>query len=233
MTSHAELVNRAAHWLRTAKRCRIVLQEIQGSTLESPDVIGWRFASYTLLVECKASLEDFRRDRRKVFRRVAGLGMGSERIYFVPEALAAKVRGELPEGWGLAFPTTRNVRLLVPPNPCSEHNRVAETELLFDALKRATEGWGRKVFGKAAPPTVDGDPHPSASAIIAKLRRENASLRRQVVPCVQCNRPVEFQRRIYVTPTCYACLPPPPPLGALNLIPPVKTADTERASGAG
>lgn len=36
----------------------------------------------------------------------------------------------------------------------------------------------------------------------------------EAVPCVQCGRPVEEQRRppAYGHPTCYACLPPPEPL---------------------
>lgn len=35
---------------------------------------------------------------------------------------------------------------------------------------------------------------------------------RKPVPCARCARPVEEARRCYATPTCHACLPPPPPL---------------------
>jgi len=35
--------------------------------------------------------------------------------------------------------------------------------------------------------------------------------------CVQCGKEVERARRIYVLPTCYECLPPPPPLEILEL----------------
>jgi hypothetical protein len=31
-------------------------------------------------------------------------------------------------------------------------------------------------------------------------------------PCVKCGHDVEPNRRVYVLPTCYACLPPPEPL---------------------
>lgn len=31
------------------------------------------------------------------------------------------------------------------------------------------------------------------------------------VLCVECDCPVEPSRRVYVHPTCYACLPPPDP----------------------
>jgi hypothetical protein len=32
------------------------------------------------------------------------------------------------------------------------------------------------------------------------------------IPCVYCDKPVEENRRCYAIPTCYACLPPPPPV---------------------
>ena len=35
--------------------------------------------------------------------------------------------------------------------------------------------------------------------------------------CVQCGRVVELQRRVYVIPTCYRCLPPPEPLETFQL----------------
>jgi len=35
--------------------------------------------------------------------------------------------------------------------------------------------------------------------------------------CVQCGRIVELQRRCYVIPTCYKCLPPPEPLKIAKL----------------
>jgi len=32
------------------------------------------------------------------------------------------------------------------------------------------------------------------------------------IPCQTCGKPVEHGRRCYAIPTCYGCLPPPPPL---------------------
>lgn len=32
------------------------------------------------------------------------------------------------------------------------------------------------------------------------------------IPCTQCGKHVERERRVYVVPTCFECLPPPPPL---------------------
>ena len=40
-----------------------------------------------------------------------------------------------------------------------------------------------------------------------------------VIACVECGLPVEQKRRGYVLPTCYACLPPPPPLPRLLAYP--------------
>jgi hypothetical protein len=43
------------------------------------------------------------------------------------------------------------------------------------------------------------------------------------LPCAWCGKPVEPSRLCYVIPTCYGCLPPPPPLervwvGAPNVV---------------
>lgn len=35
--------------------------------------------------------------------------------------------------------------------------------------------------------------------------------------CVDCGKPVEERRECYVIPTCYACLPPPPPLPIVHI----------------
>jgi len=49
---------------------------------------------------------------------------------------------------------------------------------------------------------------------VAKLRRtlEIMASRPGPCPCVKCGHEVEPSRRVYVLPTCYACLPPPEPL---------------------
>lgn len=36
------------------------------------------------------------------------------------------------------------------------------------------------------------------------------------VPCKQCSREVEPERRCYATPVCFACLPPPEPLSTFR-----------------
>ena len=52
-------------------------------------------------------------------------------------------------------------------------NAEAERTMLFGACQRAMEGWGRRMFGDAAPADmVDGDAHPSATRIIREQRVE-------------------------------------------------------------
>ena len=53
----------------------------------------------------------------------------------------------------------------------------------------------------------------------AALLRELVEHYAAEVRCRDCGNPVEFERRVYVVPTCYACLPPPPPLPVLTELP--------------
>lgn len=96
--THAELVARAVTWLR-GQRCTIVLAECGAwFTQEIPDAIGWRPRGISVLVECKSTRADFRRDRTKPSRR-NGEPMGSIRWYLAPAGVIPIE--ELPEGWGL------------------------------------------------------------------------------------------------------------------------------------
>jgi hypothetical protein len=95
--THAELVDRAATWLRSAWRCRVVITEMAGGS-QVPDAIGWTgFAS--ILVECKTSRGDFANDGKKYHRR-AGRLMGNYRFYLTEAGLLAP--DEIPGRWGLA-----------------------------------------------------------------------------------------------------------------------------------
>ena len=102
--THAELVERAARWLRNTVRCRVVLTEHVANTPtgEIPDVIGW-VAPHAwaqprcVLVECKLSRSDFLVDGHKHFRRASELGLGDWRFYLTPPAV---LKGPVPPGWG-------------------------------------------------------------------------------------------------------------------------------------
>lgn len=71
MERHHALCDVAECWLRNAMGCKIVLGGV-ASTREIPDAIGWS-NSYkggygSIVVECKRSMADFYRDRKKGFR---------------------------------------------------------------------------------------------------------------------------------------------------------------------
>ena len=64
--THRQLVCFAARWLRGTRRCRPVICE-SNSCAEAPDAIGWRPRG-SVVVECKTSLADLRREKGKYIR---------------------------------------------------------------------------------------------------------------------------------------------------------------------
>ena len=99
--THAELVDRAARWLRNTLHCGVVGQEIRAYTLsrETPDCIGWLGSrGLSVLVECKVSKADFAADLLKPARR-GGPALGNLRFYLTPPGLLSP--SQVPEGWGL------------------------------------------------------------------------------------------------------------------------------------
>ncbi len=75
---HAQLVARAAEWLRSRYGCGIVLSEQYCATGEVPDVIGWKASCQSVLVECKVSRSDFLADAHKPFRAASGRRPGQQ-----------------------------------------------------------------------------------------------------------------------------------------------------------
>ena len=196
----------------------VVLEEI-ATEAEQPDVIAWDYRGRSIVVECKASRADYLADRAKHFRRDPTLGMGRERFFAAPAGLLEAA--ELPDGWGLVEVSERGCRTIRSAAVFGASNDRAEKALLVSALGRAREGWGRGVFGEAAPADamVDGDPHPKVARLMRKQAAEIDRLKLEVqtvsvraFACRQCGKPTEEGRRCYVAPVCYACLPPPPPL---------------------
>jgi len=84
--THAELVERATRWLRN-KGCQVIVTSGNVCCLELPDAIGWNGSGYSILVECKISRSDFRRDLKKWFRDPSAKGIGSDRFYLAPEGI--------------------------------------------------------------------------------------------------------------------------------------------------
>ncbi len=85
-------------------------------TKEMPDIIGWN-SQGSIIVECKTSLYDFKKDSKKPFRVNPDSGMGKFRYYLFTQELYNEISNrELPAGWGIivvdTFQRVQQVRLM-------------------------------------------------------------------------------------------------------------------------
>lgn len=126
---HKELLLKAKSWLAGTNRCNPVFIERGSQRLcEFPDAIGWD-AHECIVVECKASLDDFRADKKKACRN--GGGLGSKRYFMVPAALQEAVEKELPEGWGLVVMNEHGIVNRVRFKDSANHERNHQAEVFF------------------------------------------------------------------------------------------------------
>ncbi|HKD85941.1 MAG TPA: hypothetical protein VKB58_14405 [Terriglobales bacterium] len=134
---HAQLVARAAEWLRHKYGCGIVLSEQYCATGEVPDVIGWKASCQSVLVECKVSRADFLTDANKPCRLRPQEGLGSKRLYMAPAGMISA--DELPKHWGLLECRGREVQLIVKPGRADLRTGLGlmkEMNLLLASLRR-------------------------------------------------------------------------------------------------
>jgi len=134
---HAQLVARAVEWLRHKYGCGIVLSEQFCASGEVPDVIGWKGACRSVLVECKVSRSDFLADVNKPFRVKPEEGLGSKRFYLAPAGMIAC--DELPKHWGLLECKGRDVLMTVKPGRQDLRTTAGlmkEMNLLLASLRR-------------------------------------------------------------------------------------------------
>ena len=131
--THAELVERAAKWL---SREHVVVGTELGTwgVSEYPDALGWFDSAGTTLVECKATIEDFRRDRTKSARRNPETGLGNYRWYMTPPGLLTV--DDLPERWGLLECHARQIRTKRVADFNRDKARTAEIQLLISVIRR-------------------------------------------------------------------------------------------------
>ena len=150
--THNDLVEVAKKWLIKGRNCSVVLTETQAQSGEIPDAIGWR-GQHSILIECKTSLADFRRDLTKWYRN-SGPGIGQQRYFLAPKGVIPV--DEVPVGWGLlelhknVVKTVKKLDLLY----LDERVASAEVSLLVAALRRtqiraSTRRKGRKRSRKA------------------------------------------------------------------------------------
>ncbi|HEU5451431.1 MAG TPA: hypothetical protein VFU76_05570 [Terriglobales bacterium] len=131
-------MERAVQWLRRHYGCHIVLSEQACCTGETPDVIGWKKANRSVLVECKISRADFLADAKKPWRSDPAGALGCERYYLAPAGLIRPE--ELAAGWGLLEARGREVEIAVRCSPRkslrSPQGLMNELNLLLASLRR-------------------------------------------------------------------------------------------------
>ena len=135
--THAELVERAARWLRNTVKCGVVSTGNYNVGRSIPDAIGWT-SCLSYVVECKTCRSDFMRDAKKFHRRYPECGMGNVRYYMTPPGLLGP--DELPEHWGLLEAHANQVRVVRQPGMFTTF-KVAwnERPLIHKLLKEAME----------------------------------------------------------------------------------------------
>ena len=137
--THADLVKLAERWLSGTRKCAIIATERRcWQRSESPDAIGWTPHGQSILVECKASLEDFRADLRKPHRE--RVGMGVERWYLAADGVLSPE--SIPAGWGLITIRNGRVRRIVhaPPRVEQAAEIAREEQPFLVALVRKARG---------------------------------------------------------------------------------------------
>ena len=129
--SHNDLIKIAAKWLYS--RANIIITEMAGIG-EEADAIGFKNPYETILIECKASRNDFKSDGKKYFRREPSRGMGVIRYYLTPKDLINL--DELPEGWGLLETTGKKVRVKCHGHKFRERDINKEMQMLISGFRR-------------------------------------------------------------------------------------------------
>jgi hypothetical protein len=137
--THTELVEIAKQWL-IHRGCSVVITEMSACS-EEPDAIGW-LRGKSILIECKASISDFRKDAEKTFRKYPEDGLGIDRFYMVPEQIAKQILNEIQyTNWGLIQVGEKGTKII---KESAEHisTKVSEIHLLIAAIRS---------IGKTAP----------------------------------------------------------------------------------
>lgn len=134
--THDDLVLRGVAWLRRHHRCSRVFAEMVTGAPETPDLIGWRLG-FSMVVECKVSRSDMRRDSRKAHAHESR-GMGAFRWYLIPAGL--HVRDLVPAHCGLAEVDGCRVRIIVEAPYREQRDMGSEAQVLLSALRRMEMG---------------------------------------------------------------------------------------------
>jgi len=139
---HEELCDKAEKWLKQQhylveskkylSSCSVILKEMVSMSPEQPDCIGFN-SSFSVLIECKTSRSDFKKDFKKIFRLYEYKGMGNFRFYLTLPGLLKPT--ELLEGWGLLELNGNKIKIIRESGYFS-NTKENEYPLLFSALRR-------------------------------------------------------------------------------------------------
>lgn len=137
--THAELVTRAARWLRSTIKCGVVLTEHNAGS-EFPDAIGWK-SGFSYLVECKVSRSDFLADLKKTSRASYEVRPAFQCYYLTPPQLLdpdvwPNSPFALPHGWGLLEAHARHVKVVTPALPSADTCDDRSADQLRDEIYR-------------------------------------------------------------------------------------------------
>lgn len=134
----------AMHWLRSEKRCEIVLRERSPRAYPcgQPDVLGVTSSRFLIEVEIKRSVSDFKRDFLKISRRNRDLFPAKQArqfFYFVPANIVEKVEPLVPDWSGLLYvpddgPLYPYIKRKAPLNKLSHKLSDDEFQRLFAML---------------------------------------------------------------------------------------------------
>lgn len=80
--THKDLIPIAYKWVLKNASCGVAFKEFHTTNMEIPDVLAFNSWS-SVLIECKASRADFKKDFKKPFR-LSGKGLGQYRFYMCP-----------------------------------------------------------------------------------------------------------------------------------------------------
>ena len=128
--THTELVHYASNWLK--RKCPVVITGL-ATTGETPDAIGW-LGKFSILIECKTSIADFNKDKKKYFRYSPERGLGQRRYFLTPEKLVTP--NQLPLNWGLLEIINDKVTLVKESEYFAESNVKQEVGILLSTLRR-------------------------------------------------------------------------------------------------
>jgi hypothetical protein len=132
ITMHSLLIQEAARWM-SKKGASVIITDMTHGGPETADVIGWK-GKLSTVIECKASVADFRADGQKVFRRYPEMGMGCFRYYCAPVGLLQPEK--LPPTWGLLEWDGKKLKETQKPDRNPKAAAREEVSLLLSAIRR-------------------------------------------------------------------------------------------------